>query len=433
MIKLLFQGIIRDKSRSVFPFIVVTIGVALMIELVGFMDGMTNGMLNLTANLDTGRLRLVNKPFYDEEHLNPMDRSLAGQAETKRWLRQNGDPEIQWAPRIRWGAILDAPDEKGETKSQTPVLGLAVDLFSKDSLERERLRLKEALLEGSLPKNPKEMLVGYQLAQTLGLQLGNPVTLIGQTFDGGLAADNYTVAGFIKFGVFAMDKKMVLIDLADAQDTFYMEDMVTDWLGFLPAHVPLRRYEEIRASMNIALEEWIKNPPASWAEDDRPILLTIFDQRNMGVLTDKIYYISAIVIGVFTVLMVLVLWNAGILNGIHRYGEIGLRLALGETPGRLIFILCLEGIIVGILGSIAGSLLGGAVVYYLQEVGINMGDNFAKSGIMVHDVVRAQLSLRGFVYGIVPGIAASALGTLFAGLAIFQRSEAALFRELEAG
>ena len=33
----------------------------------------------------------------------------------------------------------------------------------------------------------------------------------------------------------AMDKKMVLIDLADAQNTFYMEDMVTDWLGYFPS------------------------------------------------------------------------------------------------------------------------------------------------------------------------------------------------------
>jgi hypothetical protein len=41
--------------------------------------------------------------------------------------------------------------------------------------------------------------------------------------------------------------------------------------------------------------------------------------------------------------------------------------------------------------------------------------------------------LGGFIQGIVPGIFASVAGTLVASLTIFKRSEANLFRELEAG
>jgi putative ABC transport system permease protein len=52
---------------------------------------------------------------------------------------------------------------------------------------------------------------------------------------------------------------------------------------------------------------------------------------------------------------------------------------------------------------------------------------------MLNDVARARLSVDGFVRGVIPGLTASVLGTLVAGLAIFKRSEANLFRELEAG
>ncbi|SVE62335.1 uncharacterized protein METZ01_LOCUS515189, partial [marine metagenome] len=48
---------------------VVTVGVGLVIFNVGFMDGVLMGMIDMTAKLDTGHLRFVNKPFYDEEHL----------------------------------------------------------------------------------------------------------------------------------------------------------------------------------------------------------------------------------------------------------------------------------------------------------------------------------------------------------------------------
>lgn len=433
MIRWMIQGILRDKSRSLFPFLIVTVGVALMIGLLGFMDGIFMNLIDTTAHLDTGHLRFVNKPFYEEEHLNPLDRALVAQKETRKWLEANGDPRIEWSPRIRWGAILDVPDEQGNTRSQTPITGIALDLLDPQSPERGRMNLQASVIAGRIPEESHGMLVGYQLAETLGLNPGDTVTLLGQTFDGGLATDNYTVSGLIRFGVTAMDKKMVLIDLADAQRTFYMDDMVTDWLGFLPKSVPYEDYEIIKREIQQRLPEWLKHPPASWQADDMPIILSIMDQRNIGEITRKFELISGVIIIIFTFLMVLVLWNAGLLNSIHRYGEMGLRLAMGETHKHLVGSLVVEAFAVGVLGSIAGCVAGGLVVYYLQEVGVDMGDAMAKSGLMISDVARGRLSVEGFVRGIVPGMTASVAGSFIASLAIFKRSTANLFRELEVG
>ncbi|MCH8208698.1 MAG: ABC transporter permease [Nitrospinae bacterium] len=431
MTRWLLIGLFRDKTRSLFPFLVVTVGVALVITLVGFMEGVFMGMVDMTAKLDTGHLRFVNKPFYDEEHLIPMDRALADQEKTLKWLKENSDPEIAWAPRIRWGAILDVPDENGETKTQTPVIGMAIDLLSKNSTEVGRLDLERSIVEGRAPVKSGEMLVGYKLAEALELKPGDTLTLIGQTFDGGLATDNYIAVGFIRFGVFAMDKRMALIDLADAQKTFYMEGMVTDWLGFLPPHVGYKKFRLMQEDINKRIAGLRNNPPEDWAKDDVPIILSILDQRNIGVITDKFEMVRGIIVGVFLFLMALVLWNAGILNVIHRYGEMGLRLAMGETHFQLLLSLVKEAVLIGTLGVLAGCLTGGALTYYLQEVGINMGDAFAKTGLMMNDVVRGRVSLEGFITGIIPGMTASVLGTLIAGFAIFKRSTANLFRELE--
>lgn len=425
------MGILRDKTRSLFPFLVVTVGVALVIVLMGFMEGIMMDMIDMTAKLDTGHLRFVNKPFLDEEYLNPMDRALAARQETLAWLTKNANPQIQWSPRIRWSAILDAPDEKGETSAQTPAMGMAVDLLSPRTLEVERLNLAKSVVEGRLPRQSKEMLAGYELAETLHLKLGSAITLIGQSFDGGMAADNYVVVGFIRFGIFAMDKKMALIDIGDAQETFYMEDMVTDWLGFLPASVGFSEYAGMESELESRLGGLRENPPAGWAKDDNPVVKTVLEQRGLGEFVGKFVVINNVVILIFVILMILVLWNAGLLNGIHRYGEMGLRLALGESHRKLLATLMLEAFFIGLLGSAAGSLLGGGLVYYLQEVGVDMGRNFAQTGLMFNDVIRARMSVGAFIQGVVPGITAGVLGSFFASLAIFKRSEANLFRELE--
>jgi putative ABC transport system permease protein len=433
MIVFLFRGILRDKSRFLFPFSIVTIGVALVVALVGFMEGVFMGMIDMTANLDAGHLRLVNKPFYDEEHLRPLDRSLAAQEETRDWLIKHSSEKVKWFPRIRWGAILDVPDNNGDTLSQTPIVGMALELRNKNSIEIDRLRLKESLISGKIPELANEMLMGNKLAETLGVVLGQTVTLMGQSFDGGLVTDNYRVVGLVKFGVSAMDKKMALIDISDAQNSFYMEDMITDWLGFLSPQYSLNEYEKIKMEMQEPLSRWRESPPKSWAKDDHPILLSIRDQQNLGAIADKFNIIKGFVVGIFTFLMILVLWNAGIISGIHRYGEMGLRLAFGEPHWKLVFTLGVEGLLIGVLGTLAGCLFGGSFAWFLQEVGINMGDSFAQSGLMINDVVRARLTTGGFIQGIVPGLFASVAGNLVASLAIFKRSEANLFRELEAG
>ena len=433
MIRFILQGILRDKTRSLFPFLVVTVGVALVIFSVGFMEGVFMSMVETTAKLDTGHIRLVNKPFYDEEHLNPMDRALTAQEEIRQWLIENSDADIQWSPRIRWGAIADVPDENGETQSQTPIIGMALDLLSQDSPEVSRLDLQTALNAGRLPKGPKEILLGYELADTLQVDLGQTLTLLGQTFDGGLATDNYTVVGIVRFGVYAMDKRMALIDLKDAQDSFYMEDTVTDWLGYLPSRVSYKKYQDIKIELHSRLETLKRDPPKDWAKDDVPIVLSVMEQRNLDSLVRMFTLVKKIFVGIFVLLMVLVLWNAGLLNGIHRYGELGLLLAMGQTHKKLVWMLGVESLSIGILGSIAGCLIGGGVVYYLQEVGINMGDAFAKTGMMMTDIMRARVTLDSFLMGVLPGITASVLGSLFASVALFQRSEANLFRELEAG
>ena len=101
----------------------------LVIVMVGFLDGVIMGMVDSTAYLDTGHLRLVNKPFYDEEHLNPMDRALGAQKMIGDWLKKHSDPKIEWSPRIRWRAIMDVVTRCKRLTVLLTLLALACALF----------------------------------------------------------------------------------------------------------------------------------------------------------------------------------------------------------------------------------------------------------------------------------------------------------------
>ncbi len=129
--------------------------------------------------------------------------------------------------------------------------------------------------------------------------------------------------------------------------------------------------------------------------------------------------------------MGIVLWNTGLMGAIRRYAEMGLRLAVGESKGHVYRSLLIESIGVGLMGTLIGTAMGLALGYYLQEVGINMGDMMKDSTMMMPTIIRARITPEAFYIGFFPGVFATLLGAGLSGLRIFKRDTASLFKELE--
>ena len=66
---------------------------------------------------------------------------------------------MEWAPRIQFGGLIDAPDENGETKAQGPAFGIGLDLLSEKTVEPERLNLLKSIVRGKMPEKRGEVLI----------------------------------------------------------------------------------------------------------------------------------------------------------------------------------------------------------------------------------------------------------------------------------
>ena len=106
-------------------------------------------------------------------------------------------PETSGRLRIQFGGLIDAPDEKGETRSQGPVAGIGLDLFSPGSVEINRLNLEKSLVRGKMPAKTGEALISEDFSEKLKVNPGDKVTLIGSTMYGGMAFYNFIVSGTI--------------------------------------------------------------------------------------------------------------------------------------------------------------------------------------------------------------------------------------------
>ena len=151
----------------------------------------------------------------------------------------------------------------------------------------------------------------------------------------------------------------------------------------------------------------------------------------MGQIFDYTGKVLGLIIGIFILAMAIVLWNAGLMGSLRRYGEIGLRLAIGEDRGHLYRTLLLEAVIIGLLGSVIGTAVGLAISYYFQAVGLNISSMMKSATMMMPGVMRAHITPECVYVGFIPGLLATIVGTAIAGLGIYQRQTAKLVKELE--
>lgn len=423
MILFLLKGLVRDRSRSLFPIVIVATGVMLTVFLHAYVQGAITIMIQTAAHYNTGHVRVMTKAYSKEADQVPNDYALLGIDTVIAELRQRY-PDLRWTPRIKFGGLLDIPDDQGETRAQVPVFGFAVDLLSHESPEWKVLNIHQAVVRGHVPQKRGEIVIADELAHTLNVTPGQTATLISSTMHGSMAVTNFTISGTVRFGVAAMDRGTMIADLADIQQALDMETGAGEILGFFPDDV----YHDDRAG---ALATEFNSRDGEPVGPFAPVMGTLRTESGMAEYLDLVGMFSGIIIGIFVIAMSIVLWNAGLTGSLRRYGEIGLRLAMGEEKGHVYRTMLAESLMIGCFGSLLGTAIGLAMAYYLQVEGLDFGSIMKNSTMMMSDVIRAKITSFTFVIGFLPGLIATFLGTAISGIGIYKRQTAQLFKELE--
>ena len=426
MIKFLTKGLIRDRSRSFFPVLVITLTVVLVIFSIGFLKGTMNSLLLDTAVILTGHEKVITRAYYEESQLMPNDLALLKVDQLIEDLNQNY-PEFFWSPRITFAGLLDVPDENGETKEQGPALVFGIDFFSKESREIEIWELERLMISGTLPSKRDDALISSKLASQLNVQVGERVTFIGSTMDNAFTTYNFNIAGTFNLRKGQTDKQMMLVDLSGAREALDMDRAASAIFGFTHS-----LYYNDEAA--VALRTEFNETHSDSLDIFSPFMLALRDGNQMGTMVDVSGAMMAIMGGIFLVVVMVVLWNMGLMSGLRRYGEVGLRLALGESKGQVYRSMIYEAVIIGLAGTVTGTTIGIALTYYVQENGIDYTkgiEALSNSSMVMPNVFYSQVTPDLFYIGFVPGVLATVLGTMLAGLAIYKREMAQLFKELE--
>ena len=267
--------------------------------------------------------------------------------------------------------------------------------------------------------------MSHEFAEKLGIQPGDLFTLIGSTMYRELAIYNFTLSGTVEFGTTALDRGSIITDIRDIRVALNMEDAAGEILGFnRTGYFDQEMSEQVISEFNRRF--------FNEADIFSILMISLRDQNNMGTFLDYSNKLIGLLLAIFITAMSIILWNAGLLGGLRRYGEFGMRLAIGEEKNHVYRSMIYESLIIGFTGSVIGVMLGMVIASYLQRNGIDLGIMMKNASIMIPSVFRARITTQTWFIGFIPGVVSAVIGTMLSGIGIYKRQTARLIKELQA-
>lgn len=231
----------------------------------------------------------------------------------------------------------------------------------KPSLEKTVDDFGSHLISGkpdSLIPGKFNVIIGKELARMLGVQLGDKITLIapdGQVTPAGMIPrlKQFTITGIFNMHMFEYDGGLVLIDMADAQVLFKMNDTVS---GIRLTVDDVMNTKQIKQQLgrllpdNILASDWIDQHANYFSAVE-------LEKKMMFVILTLIVAVAA-----FNLVSTLVMT----VN--DKRADIAILRTMGASKRNITRIFILQGGVSGIIGTVSGTVLGLLLATYIGQI-----------------------------------------------------------------
>lgn len=346
-----YRDLVRNRRRTLLTLLAVALGMMVLILMSGFFQGVTDGALRENIRLNTGHLQL-RSASYEIEKLSLFAKDLL--PDSAALAAQVGAlPEVASVAPVLWSnGILSTSRES---------TGLQVTGIDPTAVFHAPIR--DGIVAGSYlaPDSRGQVLLGSSLAEEMGIAVGQRVSLAVGTADGGLDEGTFTVAGLFDTGIPSYDQNTAVLPLSQAQAFARTGDRASSMIVVLTDQADVDAVVAKLQQPGLQVLTW---------QDLNSVLLQLVN-TGLGFY----YMIYTIVILVVAVLIA----NTLLMSVFERTREMGILASLGMKARQIMLMVLFEAMILALVGTAVGFVLGSGVVSYLANVGIDIGSGAASA------------------------------------------------------
>lgn len=345
LLQLAIRNIWRNKRRTLITIAAVAFAVFLASVMRSFQKGAWDNVINNSVNLFFGYAQVHKDGYWDEQVLDN-----AMEWDTSLENIPNQIPSIKAVvPRVESFALASSED------LTQGVMVIGVDPQKEDALTN----ISQKISEGSfLTQNDDGAVIAEGIAKKLKLSLGDTLVLISQGYHGANAAGKYPIKGFFKFPLPDLNKTLVYLNLATAQEFYAADNMISS----LVMHIDdAKDVNEATAGLKTLLSE--EEYEVMDYEELMPELVQARQMDEGG---------GFLIIGILYALITFAIFGTILMMTKERSYEFGVLTAIGMSRWQLFLVTFFESVIVGLIGVALGLLLAIPLVYYWNINPINL-------------------------------------------------------------
>ena len=386
ILRVTWRNLWRNGQRTAVSIAAMSTGTAVLIVISSLIAGLIDQLVTRITRQGVGEVQ-VHAPAYLARR--SLHETVAQPEAILQAARAQG---IAAAPRaIGFGLLAQGPKSAG-----AQLMGVDADA------ELAVGDLPTRLAEGQfLPKGrAKQVVLGRRLARSLDARLGSELVVVVQAADGSTSSGLFHVGGILQTLSEPIDRSGAYISREDFGELFSFPGQVHEIS--LSSRGQLTS-EAVAAAVTPAAG---KNEVKTW----RRLL------PNLGTVVDLWNAVSGIMGAIFFLAAGLGVLNTLLMASYERIPEFGLIKALGATPGRIIRDVVAEALMLGLVSTALGAVVGIAMAFYAQARGLDISlfaGSVSFSGVAMDSTWKAKVTPLTLLQPILTMLTMSVLSALY--------------------
>ena len=326
----------EGRMQSTLILAGVTGGVAVTIFLTQLIDQLQASIIDRVLG---SQAHIVIRPPEEMAQRAPTEGAIAAQVQPRTQRLRSVDQweRIAQLAAATPGVLAVSPVVSGPAFAQRGAASKSITLMGVQPDEFRRVvRMDSYMLSGRFELDGSRTLIGKELAEDLGLQLGDKLRIATATG----RSQTLQVAGLFDMGNRELNRRWVFTTLRLGQTLLDVPGGVSNIdLTVADLFGANAVADRLRAQTGLAVDSWMQTNAG---------LLNALSNQTVSNNLIRSFVVAIVALGISSVLVVSV---------VQKQREIGILRAMGMGRRRIMAVFLLQGGLVGVLGSLLGTLL----------------------------------------------------------------------------
>ncbi len=397
IIKIGWKNIARNKKRSLFTIIAISVGITMLIFASSYIEGIMNSTTEVAKRMRIGHVKIMTSEYSRLERIMPKEELVLNSGDLSERIRNIKGVNLV-SQLVKFNALIS----KEELNEPALIIGGDPDTIN------THMGIADMVISGTyFNKDKKEIMVGRLFAEKMDIKVDDELLLVTTDINYSTYALPFRVSAIFNTGYTYYDKHILFVPLNYSREILDCGDSSHEILIYLDDQ---NRAGDVASHIEKILEKGDFG--------DSPIVVPWEKDEIIGDLMPMAKMIWQRILGIILLIVALVILNTMLMIVMERYQEIGVLKALGFRNREVFSMIVTEALFIGTIGSFIGVILGGGLSAWMEKTGINFSEMVGKEmwekfdmpmalfGNIIYPDLTVDIIIKSFAFGLLISILA---------------------------